>query len=72
MDKVYANSLFNVGALDSTNTADGQFQTRKLAAIDTKILWSPEIQDGHGVFYIMSLAADPTESLYTLQKSALL
>ncbi|KAI1746141.1 heterokaryon incompatibility protein-domain-containing protein [Xylaria scruposa] len=50
MGDYFANSLFNIGALDSTGPAGGLFRTR--FRLNAKILWSPTSQAGLKAFYI--------------------
>ncbi|KAJ2973920.1 hypothetical protein NUW58_g8819 [Xylaria curta] len=74
MKQVYANSLLNVGALDSTNPAYGLFQSRPLRAINTRILWSSTKKDGLRVFYITSIRRedDRMQFINRIQESALM
>ncbi|KAI0466808.1 heterokaryon incompatibility protein-domain-containing protein [Xylaria cf. heliscus] len=53
MGQVYANSILNIGALESTGPADGLFRARPPGAINGKITWSPTEQDGPTAFYPM-------------------
>ncbi|KAI3317431.1 heterokaryon incompatibility protein-domain-containing protein [Xylariaceae sp. AK1471] len=52
MGKVYANSLLNIGALESNGPSHGLFAYRPSSATSARINWSPTRRDGPGVFYL--------------------
>ncbi|KAI0549236.1 heterokaryon incompatibility protein-domain-containing protein [Xylaria curta] len=74
MGKVYANSLLNIGALDSTCPADGLFRIRRSGGFDGRILWSSTRRDGRKLFYITYLTRDyeVMNAFRTLQGSVLM
>lgn len=74
MGRVYANSLLNIGALDSTELTHGLFGSRPLHTTNSRILWSPTRQDGRKVFHITrrDILVDVTLALLKLRSSALM
>ncbi|KAI0459533.1 heterokaryon incompatibility protein-domain-containing protein [Xylaria acuta] len=52
MGKIYANSLLNIGVLESAGPAEGLFRNRPFSALNSRILWSPTQQDGRQIFHL--------------------
>ncbi|KAI1171422.1 heterokaryon incompatibility protein-domain-containing protein [Nemania sp. FL0916] len=52
MGKVYANSILNIGALDSVSPAHGLFRNRSPQAVSGRIPWAPTQKEGCNSFYL--------------------
>lgn len=54
MGEIYANSLLNIGALESEGPASGLFRRRPFKTTYSELRWSPDGQERHQKLYLIS------------------
>ena len=73
MGKVYAHSLLNIGALESTAPSGSLFRSHRPSHINSaKFYWSPTRRDGTNLFDIAGVQRDPWQAIMKMASSNLM